>query len=224
MSIIDKLILRPVPDVEELYKNSHVKEELPEILKILALWGKNTTNLWRLHIILGITATIFSILAAIGFSSTGIIPDTLDDKNNSTVIMQAAVKEIKQLHDQKVASQIFGFLAAVSISLMTAFNLGAKSNDTRNAWRELNAAVLKFNQNIIGKREVIAAYEHAETLIGGLIFTKDGISSPGTGQPGTGQPGTGQPGTGQPGTGQPGTGQPGTGQPGTGQPGTGQES
>ena len=34
MSIIDKLILRPVPDVEELYKNSRVKEELPEILKI----------------------------------------------------------------------------------------------------------------------------------------------------------------------------------------------
>jgi len=202
MSIIDKLILRPVPDVEELYKNSRVKEELPEILKILALWGKNTTNLWRLHIILGVTATIFSILAAIGFSSTGIIPDNIDNTSNSSQIIEAAQKEIKQLHDQKVASQIFGFLAAVSISLMTAFNLGAKSNDTRNAWRELNAAVLKFNQNIIGKREVIAAYEHAETLIGGLIFTKDGISSPGTGQPGTGQPGTGQPGTGQPGTGQ----------------------
>ncbi|HET9774337.1 MAG TPA: hypothetical protein VFP25_05065, partial [Nitrososphaeraceae archaeon] len=189
MSIIDKLILRPVPDVEELYKNSRVKEELPEILKILALWGKNTTNLWRLHIILGVTATIFSILAAIGFSSTGIIPDNIDNTSNSSQIIEAAQKEIKQLHDQKVASQIFGFLAAVSISLMTAFNLGAKSNDTRNAWRELNAAVLKYNQNIVGKAEVIAAYEHAETLIGGLIFTKDGISPPGTSPPGTSPPG-----------------------------------
>ncbi|MGB9168549.1 MAG: hypothetical protein WCB31_06460 [Nitrososphaeraceae archaeon] len=192
MSIIDKLILRPVPDVEELYKNSRVKEDLPEILKILALWGKNTTNLWRLHIILGVTATIFSILAAIGFSSTGIIPDNIDNTSNSSQIIEAAQKEIKQLHDQKMASQIFGFLAAVSISLMTAFNLGAKSNDTRNAWRELNAAVLKYNQNIVGKAEVIAAYEHAETLIGGLIFTKDGTSPPGTSPPGTSPPGTSQ--------------------------------
>ncbi|HJS64255.1 MAG TPA: hypothetical protein VJ767_05300 [Nitrososphaeraceae archaeon] len=192
MSIIDKLISRPVPDVEELYKNSRVKEELPEIFKILALWGKNTTNLWRLHIILGVTATIFSILAAIGFSSTGIIPDNIDNTSNSSQIIEAAQKEIKQLHDQKVASQIFGFLAAVSISLMTAFNLGAKSNDTRNAWRELNAVVLKYNQNIVGKAEVIAVYEHAETLIGGLIFTKDAISPPGTSPPGTSPPGTSQ--------------------------------
>jgi hypothetical protein len=202
MSIIDKLILRPVPDVEELYKNSRVKEELPEILKILALWGKNTTNLWRLHIILGVTATIFSILAAIGFSSTGIIPDNIDNTSNSTEIIEAAQKEIKQLHDQKVASQIFGFLAAVSISLMTAFNLGAKSNDTRNAWRELNAAVLKYNQNIIGKAEVICAYEHAETLIGGVIFTKDGISPSGTSPSGTSPSGTSPSGTSPSGTSQ----------------------
>ncbi|HSF50227.1 MAG TPA: hypothetical protein VLA74_05640 [Nitrososphaeraceae archaeon] len=207
MSIIDKLILRPVPDAEELYKNSRAKEELPEILKILSLWGKNTTNLWRLHIILGITATIFSILAAIGFSSTGIIPDNLDDTNNSTEIINAAQKEIKQLHDQKVASQIFGFLAAVSISLMTAFNLGAKSNDTRNAWRELNAAVLKFNQNIIGKREVISSYEHAETLIGGLTFTKNGISLPGTSPSGTSPSGTSPSGTSPSGTSPSGTSQ-----------------
>jgi len=212
MSIIDKLKLRPIPDVEELYKTGRVKEELPEILKILALWGKNSTNLWRLHIILGITATIFSILAGVGFSSPGIIPDYLDNTNNSSKTMQAVQNEIKQLHYQKVASQIFGILAAVSISLMTAFNLGAKSNDTRNAWRELHAAVLKFNQNIIGKREVIGAYEHAETLIGGLIFTKDGTSPPGTSPPGTSPPGTSPPGTSPPGTSPPGTSPPGTSQ------------
>lgn len=32
MSIIDKFILRPVPNVKELYKTGRVKEELPEIL------------------------------------------------------------------------------------------------------------------------------------------------------------------------------------------------
>jgi hypothetical protein len=109
--------------------------------KILSLWGKNTTNLWRLHILLGTIATIFSIAAGIGFSSTGIIPDNLENRNNSTEIINAAIKEIEQLKYQKIASQIFGFLAAVSISLMTAFNLGAKSNDTRNAWKELHSSI-----------------------------------------------------------------------------------
>jgi hypothetical protein len=64
-------------------------------------------------------------------------------------MFKAAQMEIKQLHTQKVLNQIFGFLAAVSISLLTAFNLGAKSNNTRNAWRELNTAVMRFNQNIV---------------------------------------------------------------------------
>jgi hypothetical protein len=149
MSIIDKLLLRPVPNVEELYKNSRIDKEFNEILKILAIWGNNSTNLWRWHIILGTMATIFSILAATGLGS---------------------------------ATQIFGFLAAVSISLLTAFNLGAKSNNTRNAWRELNTAVMRFNQNIIQRQEVIDAYERGETMIGGVIFNKEAITLSWTGQ------------------------------------------
>lgn len=178
MSITDKILLRPVPNVEELYKNSRIEKELPEILKILAQWGNNTTNLWRWHIILGTMATIFSILAAIGFSSMGIVPEGGagdQNPNDPQKLYDAAKMEIKTLHTQKTTNQIFGFLAAVSISLLTAFNLGAKSNNTRNAWRELNTAVMRFNQNIIQQPEVINAYEHGEILIGGIIFTKDGI-------------------------------------------------
>ena len=183
MSILDKLLLRPVPNVEELYKNSRVEKELPAILKILAQWGNNTTNLWRWHIILGTMATIFSILTAIGFSSMGIIPsENLNNTNNLQVMFNAAQMEIKQLHTQKVVNQIFGFLAAVSISLLTAFNLGAKSNNTRNAWRELNTAVMRFNQNIVQEPEVINAYERGETMIGGITFTKEGIETQGTSQ------------------------------------------
>ena len=36
MSILDKLLLRPVPNVEELYKNSRVEKELPAIRAITA--------------------------------------------------------------------------------------------------------------------------------------------------------------------------------------------
>jgi hypothetical protein len=46
-------------------------------------------------------------------------------------------------------SRVFAFIAALSIAFLTAFNLGARSNDTRNAWRLLNTAVLRFNQGIV---------------------------------------------------------------------------
>jgi hypothetical protein len=132
-------------------------------------------------------ATIFSILTAIGFSSTGIIPsENLNDTNNLQTMFNAAQQEIQQMQAQKVTNQIFGFLAAVSISLLTAFNLGAKSNNTRNAWRELNTAVMRFNQNSVQKSDVINAYERGETMIGGITFTKEGIEFR-TGQQGTGQ-------------------------------------
>ena len=39
------------------------------MLKILSLCSKNTTNLWRLNIVPGTMATIFSRFAAIGFTS-----------------------------------------------------------------------------------------------------------------------------------------------------------
>lgn len=101
--------------------------------------------------------------------------------DNSTLVLKSAIKEIQELRVKKIASQVFAILAAISISLMTAFNLGAKSNDTRNAWRELNTAVLKFNQNIIEKPALIEAYERAETSIGGITFSKEGIEKLGTG-------------------------------------------
>lgn len=69
MFILNKYILRPVTDTEELYKNSRVEKEFPEMLKILSLYGKNTTNLWRLNIVSGTMATIFSRFATLGFTS-----------------------------------------------------------------------------------------------------------------------------------------------------------
>jgi hypothetical protein len=50
--------------------------------------------------------------------------------------------------------------------------LGAKSNNVRNAWRHLNAAVIKFNRKLVDKDYVIAAYEKGEELIGGVDFSQ----------------------------------------------------
>jgi hypothetical protein len=69
-------------------------------------------------------------------------------------------------------SRVFAFIAALSIAFLTAFNLGAKSNNTRNAWRLLNTAIMRFNEGIIGKDEVINAYESGEGLIGGITFSQ----------------------------------------------------
>jgi hypothetical protein len=69
-------------------------------------------------------------------------------------------------------SRVFAFVAALSIAFLTAFNLGAKSNNTRNAWRLLNTAILRFNEGILGKDEVINAYESGEALIGGITFNQ----------------------------------------------------
>ena len=69
-------------------------------------------------------------------------------------------------------SRVFAFIAAISIAFLTAFNLGAKSNNTRNAWHLLNTAILRFNEVILNKDEVINAYEKGEALIGGISFSQ----------------------------------------------------
>ncbi len=108
--------------MSEIYRGTPVTKEIHGMLDFLELWASNTTKLWAVHILLGVVATFFSLLTAAGIQSIG-----------------------------AGYSQVFAFIAALSISMMTAFNLGAKSNNTRNAWRKLNAAMMKFNQGIVSK-------------------------------------------------------------------------
>jgi hypothetical protein len=82
-----------------------------------------------------------------------------------------------------LASRVFAFIAAISIAFLTAFNLGAKSNNTRNAWRLLNTAILRFNEGIVGKDYVINAYESGEAMIGGITFDQTKIQQGSTTAP-----------------------------------------
>ena len=139
-------LLRPIPDMSEAYHGTRVERELPDMLTYLKLWSYNTTRLWVIHITLGVLATFFSLLAG------------------------------ALMGDPYIGwARAFAFIAAVSISMLTAFNLGTKSNNVRNAWRMLNSAIIKFNHNIIPKKEVIATYEAGEALIGGVAYTSSGI-------------------------------------------------
>jgi hypothetical protein len=105
-------------EMSDVYKDKRIEKELPEILIFLRLWDFKANLLRGLHIFLGVMATFFSLLAA------------------------------SQIMGDSIYAAIAAFIAAVSISLMTAFNLGEKSNNFRAALRRLNVATIKFNQNL----------------------------------------------------------------------------
>ena len=63
---------------------------------------------------------------------------------------------------------------------MTAFDLGTKSNNMMNAWRLLNATVIKFKNDECDKRSVINAYIEDERQIGNVTFQQGGSPSSGT--------------------------------------------
>jgi hypothetical protein len=111
-------------DVTEIYQDKPIATDLPQMLDFLKQWNSMAITLRVIHVLLGISATFFSLLAA---AQIGSIED--------------------------VYVKIFAFLAAISIALMTAFNLGAKSNDTRTAWRKLNAAIMRYNIKVASLRQ-----------------------------------------------------------------------
>jgi len=127
-----------------LYKDTRIQSKLPVILKYLVLWERMARGLRFIHVGLGVSATFFSLLAA---------------------------AQIGSIQDEY--AKVFAFIAAISIALMTGFNLGEKSNNVRNAWRELNAAVIAFNSNEkISEEEVIKAYREGEKRIGDVTFSR----------------------------------------------------
>jgi len=63
------------------------------------------------------------------------------------------------------------FGAGLSASLYSAFDLGNKSNNTRNAWRILNEAKIRYEEDEnFDVNQLIDAYREGEKTIGGLQF------------------------------------------------------
>jgi hypothetical protein len=69
-------------------------------------------------------------------------------------------------------AKIFAFIAAVSIGLITAFDLGTKSNNMTDAWRHLTATTIRYNKSLATKQDVINAYEKGEKTIGNVTFNQ----------------------------------------------------
>lgn len=130
-----------------MYSNTRVDNDIPEIMPFFRLWARNATILWMIHISLGILATILTVIitALSSEASAG-----TSGSSYATVV------------------PILAIIAAIAAALLTSLDVGTKSNNTRNAWRKLNFAMMKYNQGIFTKQDVILAYEEGENLISGV--------------------------------------------------------
>ncbi|MCX6674298.1 MAG: hypothetical protein NTY37_11030 [Methanothrix sp.] len=112
-----------------------------EIEKAIKVWNLSAGILRFLHISLGLIAVILTITVA------------------STIV--------------KPADSLFPWIAwgaAISVGIMTSFNLGTKSNNMRNAWRVLNEARIRYdNQDSMTIEKLIDAYRDGEKLIGDVV-------------------------------------------------------
>jgi len=62
------------------------------------------------------------------------------------------------------------FISTACITLITAFSLGNKSNNTRRAWRLLKFSYLQYKAGIIDVNELLKKQDEAEAIIGGVDF------------------------------------------------------
>jgi hypothetical protein len=108
-----------------------IDDEIPDVIPFLKVWRAKANVLRFLQILLGCLSVTFSLV-----TTTLLNVSTIDND----------------------FAKISAFIAAVSIGLMTAFDLGTKSNNMMNAWRLLNATVIKFKNDECDKRAVIHAY------------------------------------------------------------------
>jgi hypothetical protein len=127
-----------------------VNDEIPDIIPFLKIWKTKANVLRFLQILLRSLSVIFSLV-----TTTLLNVSTID--NN--------------------LAKISAFIAAVSIGLMTAFDLGTKSNNMMNACRQLNASAIRFNNGECDKKDVISAYIEGEKLIGNVTFQQQGSTT-----------------------------------------------
>ncbi|MCZ7398091.1 MAG: hypothetical protein O8C62_00155 [Candidatus Methanoperedens sp.] len=123
-----------------------VRQIPKEIAKARKKWEQQVFGLRTIHALLGMLAITSSLLVAANWGPYGI------------------------------PIQRLAFIAALSVSLLSALDIGSKANRMRRAWRRLNVAIIKFEEKVISVDELIKAYEDAEEMIGDvkeLRNTKD---------------------------------------------------
>lgn len=66
--------------------------------------------------------------------------------------------------------KIVAYISTVSLTLLTAFNLINYANNSRNAWRALNVALMNYDAGVIKIDALIEEYKKCEVMMGNVNF------------------------------------------------------
>ena len=67
--------------------------------------------------------------------------------------------------------KIMACISTISLAILTAFNLVTNSNNARNAWRSLNAALMLYAAGSISIQQLIEQYQKGENQLGSFSFS-----------------------------------------------------
>jgi hypothetical protein len=123
--------------MNDIPQPTKINEALGSIEKSLKIWGRQAIYLRVIHALLTFSAVVCSLLVAAKIRSFG--PDYVE---------------------------WLSFGAAVSIGLISAFDLGSKANRIRRAWRKLRTAYLRYKAGKLAADDLIKIYEESEDIIG----------------------------------------------------------
>jgi hypothetical protein len=67
--------------------------------------------------------------------------------------------------------KVCSFIAAVSVGILTAFDIGGKANATRLAYRHLNRAILRYRYVPASSLDnLLDSFSHAQDIVGGVNY------------------------------------------------------
>ncbi|MBV8210505.1 MAG: hypothetical protein JO133_10635 [Burkholderiaceae bacterium] len=78
-----------------------------------------------------------------------------------------------------VQIKILGAISAISISVMTSFQMPKKLRDLWTGWKFLNASIIRFEGGLIGLAALVDAYAQAEAMVGTMEVDLHGQDSKG---------------------------------------------
>lgn len=120
------------------------KQIPPEIEADYKSWQFQATLLRFLFVLLGVSATV-AALAVTTF--------TTELTAHGTTYLKLGT-----------------FVAALSIGLITAFDIGGKANAMRRAVREFTVASILYRENELTFDDLVTAYRHCEDIVGDVNY------------------------------------------------------
>ena len=119
-------------------------QTVANIRMILNVWDRTANRLFYLTVFFGILTIVTSVFVSVYTATTFICPAGL---------------------------KILACTSTASLTLLTAFNVVKKGNNSRKAWRILNAALYKYDSNVFSIEQLINDYEVGESIVGDVDFS-----------------------------------------------------